>query len=1155
MIRSAAFFRLPRLLCLGIAIFALHHRSLKGQDSNWDNFSTNFQWDLVSPNWNAGGTWTNGHGAIFDAMGTGAINMSGPISVNSLRFKANGYSINGTGVMTFVNGTSTETTGVVNVDAGVTAQINVPIQNGVTFQKLGSGVLELGGTGNSFTGQFPLTGNGNLRGDILIGAPFSSSPVGGTLRLLNNGVLPSTTNVAIGAGYLDIGANNVTLNQLTFTNQTVSGAWNTTLNANNGVVGSGTLRVLGDIHVIGVTGSNFGNSIAANVDLGGGTQIVRVGVQSSFGLNTALMFTGSLFNGSLTKSFGYQTAGVFGSVDGISLFGNNTYTGASIFNAGTSIATGTNLSTSILAAGTGGPGGSQLILQGANGSFQSATSIKAVGGSAFVLDNNAAQGATGNNVPNIPAAQNNDRIRDDAAIELRDGVFAYRGLASTTAFETFGSLDASGGHNGVTIAPNGGTSTVTATNLTLGPRATLSIGTAGATGTAVLGTNAKLIFTGSVPAADSTGIIRGMVTGTATNSGTLQPTPADLVVYDAVDGFKAYTGYATDFSTAGTNVNVSAASTLGSSQSINALKATTASAFTTTIGAGNTLTVDSGMMISTSSAHTLAGGTLAFGANPGMIFGAHTINSAVTGSNGLIHATGNVTLGGDLSGLTGVMSLNGTGTTTLVGNSFTGEIHVRRGSLLLQQAQTGATHGAIRLGVPGAEADLVGTFPGLQFNSTGANLVTQIDRDIIVDNGGLTVSGLATRYSLVSSLSPLSNASGSQTLTGDITLNSDLRIQGGGGGTSATVGSTIFQGAMTGPGKFWIPNGRVLFDTSSVMSNLGGIEMGDFGFTAQVTFQGTATGNANMLLRGGNNAYMRYAGQSSITGGLLTVEGTAAVIPLNTSTIGNTIEIRGSTSTLRANVGSGTVATWAGPLTGNGTLSMQTVFAGATQVSGTNDGMGTLILANNANSHTGAINVNTGTLLVNGNVASSTQLVTVGATGTLGGNGMINRNVVVNGSLAPGNSPGLLTINGNLTMNSGSAFRAELNGALPGSGYDQLAVNGLVSLGNANLFVTGGFQPDANYTYFLVNNDLNDAITGTFNGLAEGSSVSWTFGGNAYSATLTYLADFSTQSISGGNDVALFNVIPEPGAGALLALTLVGCLFRRRQRAQTVRVC
>ena len=131
----------------------------------------------------------------------------------------------------------------------------------------------------------------------------------------------------------------------------------------------------------------------------------------------------------------------------------------------------TSLVTIVGDRGLGAPNGSNLTLHGANGSLGSAPLIQAFAGAQFIIDNNLAF-AAGGDTPTIPAAQNNNRIRDDAEIQLREGVFIYRGLAAAAASETFGNLNVSGGHNNVTLTPNGGgTVTLTANgNLTLGPR-------------------------------------------------------------------------------------------------------------------------------------------------------------------------------------------------------------------------------------------------------------------------------------------------------------------------------------------------------------------------------------------------------------------------------------------------------------------------------------------------------------------------------------------------------------------------------------------------------------------------------------------------------------------------------------------------------------
>src|SRR5205823_2775381 len=141
-------------------------------------------------------------------------------------------------------------------------------------------------------------------------------------------------NVAMGGGgVLDIGANTVTVGGLVFTNTNLGLGYP----GQYGVIGAGSLRVTGDINVVGdIFQNNFGNAIDSNLDMGNGTQVVRVGNGSAFAGPAALMVTGVISNGSLLKTIGYNTNGALvPASDGIGLFANNTYTGSTTINGGT----------------------------------------------------------------------------------------------------------------------------------------------------------------------------------------------------------------------------------------------------------------------------------------------------------------------------------------------------------------------------------------------------------------------------------------------------------------------------------------------------------------------------------------------------------------------------------------------------------------------------------------------------------------------------------------------------------------------------------------------------------------------------------------------------------------------------------------------------
>lgn len=187
------------------------------------------------------------------------------------------------------------------------------------------------------------------------------------------------------------------------------------------------------------------------------------------------------------------------------------------------------------------------------------------------------------------------------------------------------------------------------------------------------------------------------------------------------------------------------------------------------------------------------------------------------------------------------------------------------------------------------------------------------------------------------------------------------------------------------------------------------------------------------------------------------------------------------------------------------------------------------------------VQVQAGTLLVNGIITKLSQVTvsngaTLGGSGTLGVTGTIN--LQSGAKLAPGNSAGVLTIDGNLNLS------ATVAGANAGSLVFELGdvsssdrvslTSGLLSLGTGELeFSDFEFIPLAgfgagSYTLF----STTTPISGTL-----GSGVSGTIDG--YAATLSFGPD--NQSI-------VLGVIPEPAVAVLIAglLATVAATLRRR---------
>ena len=128
--------------------------------------------------------------------------------------------------------------------------------------------------------------------------------------------------------------------------------------------------------------------------------------------------------------------------------------------------------------------------------------------------------------------------------------------------------------------------------------------------------------------------------------------------------------------------------------------------------------------------------------------------------------------------------------------------------------------------------------------------------------------------------------------------------------------------------------------------------------------------------------------------------------------------------------------------------------------------------------------------------------------------------VTLTGTVAPGQSPGILTVDGDFTFADDSTFEIEVGGTTPGTAsnnHDQIAVTGTVTIGSNVTLTTlpfNSFAPVGGESITIIDNDGSaDAITGTFQGLAEGALVT-NFAGSPYDATISYIG-------GDGNDVVL----------------------------------
>lgn len=355
----------------------------------------------------------------------------------------------------------------------------------------------------------------------------------------------------------------------------------------------------------------------------------------------------------------------------------------------------------------------------------------------------------------------------------------------------------------------------------------------------------------------------------------------------------------------------------------------------------------------------------------------------------------------------------------------------------------------------------------------------------------------------------------------------------------------------------------ILSNTATINLNANDLSLWSSGVAAGIELNGAISGTGNLSMGGGLGVLggadtatgtTTLGAANSFSGTVTTTQnlGTLALnhvdalqnATLDTAASGtqavtfvvsgsNTYNIGALQGADALNIGSNTISigsktastNYSGAITGSGGLT-KVGSASVLELSG-----------NSSTTYTGATTVHAGKLVVNGNISTSATTVKTGA--TLGGSGTVGAlTIETGGTLAPGNSPGILNVSGNYIQSG--LLSLELNGTTAGSGYDQVNVTGSVTLSGA-LSATVGYTPVNGNLLFILLNDGTDAISGTFTGLAQGSTV--TYSGSDWQ--ISYTADSGTNSFTGGNDIAL-KAIPEPGAALLGGLGLLALLRRRR---------
>ena len=567
------------------------------------------------------------------------------------------------------------------------------------------------------------------------------------------------------------------------------------------------------------------------------------------------------------------------------------------------------------------------------------------------------------------------------------------------------------------------------------------------------------------------------------------------------------------------------------------------------------------------------GGAIFNGGGTGQTLGLHrsTLSNNTADWGGAIfndNGRGNSTLTGELNTISGNSARAFGG-----GIANVGTLNLAQSTLVLNRADSDGINGGEGGGLAAFNIEtltgtiIAGNTRGLvtasSHNDIGGGFVNTASNNVVADgpsggaipngvNGNIVGSNAEITIPLARILNPTLASNGGPTQTHALVPLSPARDAGATSTlTTDQRGSAFINIPDIGAFEYQPTNSPIVLTGDTTISVV-------IGTTVVVNEVLTGTGNliksgpGTLILKGNNT----YTGQTSVNEGILVVghnnalgtktDSKGTVVAANASVavaqgvnIPEALSINGfgpnDTGALRMILNPNlpnSPSTWSGPITLGGQSSIDVETNGQLTISGvisasvgsinpglSKIGSGRLVLTG-TNTYPGLTIVNAGELAINGTQNQSHVRL---RGGTLTGTGSVADIVSENISgyrLSPGNNGtnngiGKLSAKGRFVLDSNATFDVQINGTSLGTSLDNVDIVGTVTLNNATLSASmlPGFASSVGNKYQIITNGGTDAVVGTFNGLAEGATL--TINGQAF--TITYKGGT-------GNDVVLTHI-------------------------------
>lgn len=1029
----------------------------------------------------------NGATTVKKVSGNGVVNLAGKTLTLAEQNGAFGGRFTGTGGSLVLAGPQlsisqdSDFTGSLTINSGSSLIATGAAKLSGASNLIVSGTLDVSGL-NAATTTFVATSISGSGGTIMLGAKGLDITAGRTVDDFN-GAIQGTGTLRVLGGTQSLSGSN------TYSGATTIADSATLRITGGGSVGSSSGVTIGQTGTFDISGTAGGALPGTAVQALSGSGIVQLGTTS--GTARTLSITSSGTYGGVISGFGDLR---------VSGAGTQTLTGNSTFTGWVRVASGS------IRIGDGGTTGALLnanveVQSGQQLIFQRSDALGTFGGQVTGTGELVQLGTGTTTLGNTNSYTGATRVQTG---RLALGAAGDVSSSSNVIISGGASLDISATSAGASIKQIASSGAGTAT-VTLGSK-TLSLtqqngtfgGTISGSGGLVLGNFSQLLtLTGTHSYTGATTVSTGTLSLTGASS---IATSSGLTV-DATLDISGHTGNAIIASLAGSNT--AGRVLLGS----NTLEVVNSSGIFAGVISGNGgLLLRSGNLTLTnantySGLTTIASGgylTLGNGGSSGEVQG----NIAFSGAGELRFNRSNaVTFTNAISGAGSVVQQGAGSTTFTTAQGYTGLTRITAGSLRLEsggsiasssevvadanfnvsqvtnpsvtiRSLSGASSGTVTLGdrnliVSNAAGVFAGTVSGAggqvtvgagSLTLTGNNIYTgqtavQSGASLLIGTGGTT--GAIQSASLLNDGTVVFSRSNALTYVGS--------ISGAGIVRQAGSGTTVLTGAVAAGGGVQVTAGTLSVEGANAFSPNVSISTGatlSFEKTQEFVYSGVVSGAGRLVQAGvGANGKLIVTGANTFTGG--TTINSGAILQLGSNAVGGS-----ASGSLVGNIAN------AGTLIVNrsNALALSGVISGAGGFTQNGNGKTTL---SGANTYTGTTQVNTGELAVNGSLGNTNVVVANGA--TLSGTGTIGGNVVVAGSLNPGQSPGTMTVQGNLSLGSSSVSNFELGeaGVVGGANNDLVIVNGALTL-NGTLNVTA-----SNAGYYRLFNAGN-GISGAF---------------------------------------------------------------------------